>query len=293
MAPRPSATPTVIAQVTSQPTRLGTPVPTAISLGTASVTPVASPSVGAGDITPSPNATVSADADATLRLLDSIEVPKRDLYSIVQRLKLKSTTPIPHTTGNPPSNYQEGHTDTFYVNNISEHRYYTVTATIQRVTDHAYWYAQDGKPIDRSALEDAALAFDEQIYPNNRSLFGSEWSPGVDNDPRLTVLFADIPNVGGYYSSADEYTRAINPFSNEREMIYINTGSGWFGVESTLAHEHQHMIHWNEHANHDVWLNEGMAVLASALNGYEDVGVDFDFMIDTDIQTQRLGGHPQ
>jgi len=290
--PRPSLTPTVIAQVTSQPTRLGTPAPTSITLSTASVTPIASPSIGAGDLTPSPNATVSAGAEATLRLLDSIEVPKRDLYSIVQRLKLKSTTPIPPTTGNPPANYQAGHTDTFYVNNISEHRYYTVTATIQRVTDHVYWYAQDGKPIDRVALEEAARTFDEQIYPNNRSLFGTEWSPGVDNDPRITVLFADIPNVGGYYSSADEYTRAINPFSNEREMIYINTGSGWFGVESTLAHEHQHMIHWNEHANHDVWLNEGMAVLASALNGYEDVGVDFDFMTDTDIQLNAWESTP-
>jgi hypothetical protein len=244
------------------------------------------------ELTPSPNTTISAGAEAALRLLDDTEVPQRDLYSIAARLKLKSTTPIPHTTGNPAGNYQSGHSDTFYISNIKEHTYYTITATIQMVTDHVYWYAQDGKRVDMTALQEAARTFDDEIYPNNQSLFGSEWLPGVDNDPHLTVIFADIPNVGGYYSSADEYTRAINPFSNEREIIYINTGRSWAGIESTLAHEYQHMIHWNEHSNHDIWLNEGMSVLSSALNGYENVGVDYDFMTDPDVQLNAWAASP-
>lgn len=282
----PPATPTAIAQITPSATRLATPV------SNASPTEVASPTGIALAPTPTTNSTVSAGAEATLKLLDGIEVPKRDLYAIRQRLKLKSTTPIPHTTDKPAGNYQVGHKDSFYVNSISEKRYYTITATIEKVTEHAYWYVQDGQPIDRNALERAATNFNDKIYPNNHTLFGSEWTPGVDNDPRITVLFADIPDVGGYYSSADEYTLAINPFSNEREMIYINTGSGWFDVESTLAHEFQHMIHWNESSNHDVWLNEGMAVLASAVNGYENVGVDFDYMSNPDVQLNAWASTP-
>lgn len=279
--------PTAVARITSQPTLPGT----STASGAATVTAVASPSVVIG-LTPSPNATTSPDAEAALKLLDDTEVPRRDLYAITARLKLKSATPIPHTTGNPPGNYQVGHTDTFYINNFGQHTYYTVTATIQMVTDHVYWYAQDGKRVDSFALEQAARTFDDNIYPNNRSLFGSEWSPGVDNDPRITVVFADIPDVGGYYSSADEYTRAINPVSNEREIIYISTGRSWSGIESTLAHEFQHMIHWNEHSNHDIWLNEGMSVLASALNGYEVGGVDHRFMADPDVQLNAWGAAP-
>ncbi len=170
------------------------------------------------------------------------------------------------------------------MSDLPNKRYYTVTATIRDVTAHAYWYTQDGRQFDQAALQRAASTFESQIYPTDHRLFGSEWSPGVDNDPRITVLFASIPGAGGYFSSADEYTRAINPYSNQREIIYINIDGGWTGVESTLAHEFQHMIHWYTAPNHDVWINEGSSVLASDVNGYDIAGVDQDFMRTPDTQ---------
>src|SRR5207237_3092571 len=125
-----------------------------------------------------------------------------------------------------------------------------------------------GVRTDAQAIESMATVFENSIYPTDRALFGSEWTPGVDNDPHITVLFSPLRGAGGSYSAADEYTKAVNPFSNEREMIYISTAGGWNGLESTLAHEFQHMIHWHEHPNQDIWLNEGSSVLASALHGY-------------------------
>jgi hypothetical protein len=248
------------------------PVPTAQAQGTSAVPPV----------TPSP--TPISPAEQALQALEASNVPARDLYSIAARLKFKTSDPIPHTIDRPAGNYKVGHSDTFFISDLPNKRYYTVTATIRDVTDHAYWYTQDGRPVDQTALRRAADTFDREIYPADHKLFGSEWSPGVDNDPRITVLFASIPGAGGYFSSADEYTRAINPFSNEREIIYINVDGGWTGAESTLAHEFQHMIHWHNNPNHDVWINEGASVLASAANGYEISGVDADFMREPDTQ---------
>ena len=114
----------------------------------------------------------------------------------------------------------------------------------------------------------------------------------MDNDPHITVLFASVPGAGGYFSSADEYTRLVSPYSNEREIIYINTDNGWGNVESTLAHEYQHMIHWHEHPNHDVWLNEGASMLAQAVNGYSLGGVDDDFMRRPDTQLDAWQASP-
>ena len=225
-----------------------------------------------------------ADALRTLNTLRQTQVQPRDLYSIVARLKAGSRTPIPRTTGKPPGNYEVGHRDAFFVHDIAARNYYSITARVHLVTDNVYWYVQEGEGVDESALREAAEQFERRIYPTNTRVFGSEWKPGVDNDPRITVLLADIPNVGGYYSSADEYTRAINPYSNEREMLYISVGGGWDGISGTLAHEYQHMIHWHASPNHDVWLNEGAAVMAEALNGYSEVGVDRGFMGDTDLQ---------
>jgi immune inhibitor A len=229
----------------------------------------------------SPTAQVAEQSALTL---DAAKVPPRDLYAINARLRLKSDAPLPRTTGKAPGNYKTGHSDVFHMSDIVQKYYYTVTATIREVTEHAYWYVQDGQNVDEKAIKRTAKDFEENIYPTNRTLFGSEWTPGVDNDPRITVLFAPIAGAGGYYSSADEYTHAINPYSNEREIIYININGGWVDIESTLAHEFQHMIHWQQQASHDVWLNEGAAVLASALNGYDLLGVDADFMRSPDTQ---------
>ena len=240
------------------------------------------------DLTPTP----STPAGQTLLALTRSDVPVRDLYSIAARLRLKTTDPIPNTTERPAGNYPIGHSDSFYIADLPAKRYYTVTATIREVTDHAYWYAQDGRSVDLNAIKRASRTFESSIHPTNQRLFGVEWIPGVDNDPRITVLFASIPGAGGYFSSADEYTRIVNPYSNEREIIYVNTDAGWGNLESTLAHEYQHMIHWHHRPNHDVWLNEGAAMLAQVINGYTLGGVDDDFMREPDTQLNGWQSSP-
>jgi immune inhibitor A len=132
-------------------------------------------------------------------------------------------------------------------------------------------YVEDGVEVDQAALEQSARQFNDQIYDRNRELFGSEWTPGVDGDPRLTVLNARIPGVGGYFGGSDQVPRSANPFSNEREMFYINIDSfvpGTEGYGSVLAHEFQHMINWHEQDQTSTWLNEGLSQLAEELNGF-------------------------
>lgn len=236
--------------------------------------------------------TASSPAGQSLLTLESAQVPARDLYSIAARLRLKTTEPIAKTVPAPASSYEVGHVDPFYIADLPHKDYFTVTATLRQVTNHAYWYTEDNRSVDLNALKRAANTFESSIYPTDGRLFGSEWTPGVDNDPHITVLFASVPGAGGYFSSADEYTRLVSPYSNQREIIYINTDNGWSNVESTLAHEYQHMIHWHEHPNHDVWLNEGASMLAQAVNGYSLGGVDDDFMRRPDTQLDAWQASP-
>lgn len=91
--------------------------------------------------------------------------------------------------------------------------------------------------------------FENKTYPLNREYFGSEWTPGVDNDVHVSVLNArDLgQSVGGFYSAADEYSHLVNPYSNEKEMFYIAANRAEMQPNSslydgTLAHEFQHMI---------------------------------------------------
>jgi hypothetical protein len=79
----------------------------------------------------------------------------------------------------------------------------------------------------------------------------------------------------------------VNPFSNEREMFYINldvTQPGTKGYDSTLAHEFQHMIHWANDSNEDTWVSEGFSTLAEYLNGYGPGSYSESYLRASDTQ---------
>jgi hypothetical protein len=135
----------------------------------------------------------------------------------------------------------------------------------------------------------AAHTFETSTYPTDRSYFGSEWRPGIDGDDHITCLVGNLQSTGvaGFFSSEDEYARAVYPYSNQREMFYINSsntlpGSGDFDL--TLSHEFQHMIHWHMHPHEELWLNEGMSILAQVLNKYSDDGNADAFLAEPHTQ---------
>ena len=98
---------------------------------------------------------------------------------------------------------------------------------------------------DIKALMDA---FENKIYPTDREFFGSEWTPGVDDDPHIYVLYTGGlgSTVAGYYYYPDEYPPQIFQYSNAHEMFYISSSESLSSAYTygTLAHEFQHMIHW-------------------------------------------------
>ncbi|NJN95121.1 MAG: hypothetical protein HC875_13950 [Anaerolineales bacterium] len=129
----------------------------------------------------------------------------------------------------------------------------------------------DGYEVDEADLERSAEQFENHTYPTNRAFFGSEWSPGVDSDVRVHIFMGDVPGVAGLFSASNSYSRLAEPYSNEREMFYINLGALSLGTttfDSVLSHEFQHMIHWAQDRNEDTWVNEGMSELAPFINGY-------------------------
>lgn len=163
-----------------------------------------------------------------------------------------------------------GHIHNFWVSNLAQDENYTVTAELRYAGPVVLMYVEQGLAVDQGALEQAATTFEQNIYPLTRSLFGSEWQPGVDGDPRITIL--NVAGRGdsaiGYFSSRDSTPRHVNPYSNEREMFYMKVLPGNPVYLPTLAHEFQHMIHWNEQRGSATWFQEGCSKLSEDLNGY-------------------------
>ena len=263
----------------------GQPVPSpsvaASATAPESAGPTPAPYVLPRNVTP-----VSPLAEEGLRLLASVVVPEADPIFLVEQLQ--GVIDPPRVLAESAAPIPVGAVHTFWVQNEDTTEYFQIEADMVYDTPHVYFWVEQGVANVLADVERLADTFENQIYPTDREFFGSEWTPGVDGDPHIYILFTRGLGswVAGYYGSNDEYSPLVNEFSNGHEMFYINADGQSLADEytySTLAHEFQHMIHWSLDANEDSWVDEGFAELATFLNGYDVGGWDYAFAEEPDI----------
>ncbi|OGZ27123.1 MAG: hypothetical protein A2365_00435 [Candidatus Nealsonbacteria bacterium RIFOXYB1_FULL_40_15] len=159
-----------------------------------------------------------------------------------------------------------------------------VEAILVKKSDRIYFYADVSwwnfvfQEEVLKSLDQLGREFDQTIYPNLISAYGDEPNPGIDGDPAITVLIHPMKKgSGGYFRSADEYSKILVSDSNQREMLYLNSEHiTSLLAKSFLAHEFVHLITFNQKENknnvvEEVWLNEMRAEYAPTFLGYDDI----------------------
>jgi hypothetical protein len=238
---------------------------------------------------PAPVAQISpVQFSHTLEALLNTEIPINDPIDIAYRLEGKENIPL--TLPVEDLDRQVGEKETFWVTDTDTNENFQVETTLAAVTDHLYFWIEDGVEYSVKALDDLAAEFEDNIYPTNQEFFGSEWTPGVDEDPHLYVIYARGLGVGiaGYYASINEYHPLVHEFSNAHETFMLNADNAGLTEGYTygvLAHEFQHMIHWYRDRNETSWLNEGFSELATLLTGLRD-GPAHDYWYSQDPDSQ-------
>jgi len=161
----------------------------------------------------------------------------------------------------------------------------TFSAFLKIATDRSliyvendWWSSLENRDQINSYIKNLGDEFDKTIYPRLTQIYGSEWSPGIDNEYRIIILITRMKEgTAGYFNSADEYPKSQSQTSNEREMIYLNgTYLSSDRTKGFLAHEFQHMITFYQKEKvknlvEDVWLNEARSEYASTLCGYDNI----------------------
>jgi hypothetical protein len=112
------------------------------------------------------------------------------------------------------------------------------------------------------------------IYQLDTLAFGQP-PDELDNDPKVYILFYDFDvNSDGFFWFFDEYPDGTFEYaSNECEVVYINDSDFDVAGEyllAVLAHEFEHMIHWNHDEDEALWVDEGCAELAMWFYGNPD-----------------------
>ncbi|MBK8902883.1 MAG: immune inhibitor A [Anaerolineaceae bacterium] len=253
----------------------------------ATATPAATPNanlVTSGAI----NAVIPADidqrflparADEDLTLLYSSDYPAHDYFDTAVRLGKQNLGD--RTVVRPPYNLGDG--EQFY--NGTDR----LDATLVAVTDHVYFWVEDGLDLDPADIREAAERFESEFYPQLVRLFGEVWTPGIDGDPHFSVLHAQngTSDELGRFNSEDEFPRSLYRYSNEQEMIYMNMNELTLGSNlyyGTLVHEVQHLIQWYTDPSESVWLNEGLSQLAELYVGFDDTAPSIDYLEQPEIR---------
>ncbi len=122
--------------------------------------------------------------------------------------------------------------------------------------------------FDHSTPE-TSIDKDKGIYEILTETFGRP--PDVDNDHRIYFL---ISQLGGFQSHHfDGYFRFLDELegkhSNHTEMLYLDcddpSDDYYLGI---IAHEFQHLIHWQYDRNEEGWISESLSEVAMILCGY-------------------------
>jgi len=235
--------------------------------------------------TPSPTEGPSATANTPEPSPKPDEPPVRDLLDLARRFR-GYPHDSPSTARTEPYNHQVGETEEFVLTDLVDTSEYTVAATVRAVTDHAYFFVQDDAGFTQSALDEIAQDFESDVWPDITSSFGEPPTPGVDADPRITILHADLRGAGGYVSASNEYPAAAVPNSAEREILYVDQSllsSPGAEYNSLVAHELQHLVHLAGDRNEESWVNEGLSEVAWEIAGGGTDGV-LEFLDRPDTQ---------
>jgi hypothetical protein len=181
-------------------------------------------------------------------------------------------------------------TQTFWAYNFVTGTDYQVTADKVGTGTRCYVYLEQGRTVAQAVIDSLIAEFDANIHPAVTTAFGEPPNPGIDGDRKIYILLLDIRDtydpvtypayVAGYFDPFNERLQVSLPsgsHSNEKEMFYMDIAPGTPGSArflGTLAHEFQHMIHYNaevtvKNASDNLWLNEAMSTIAPLYCGYE------------------------
>ncbi len=238
---------------------------------------------------------VSVSASAQNDWVDATHLFEEEVRSVVETV---SRDPEPmflmrnRAAAPEIRSFNIGDTQTFWTKNIVENKFEETRAVLKAIGKNCYVFLEEGKTLAPEAIEKVRKSFDEVIYPTNTTNFGSEWKPGIDGDDRIYLLMFDIKDgyngtggfVGGYFYAVDAYQQEKLPAhlkSNEREMLYLDinpSDPASDRFQNTIAHEFQHMIHFNQDSSEYTWVNEACSQIAPYLCGFGHANQVVSFM---------------
>jgi hypothetical protein len=126
------------------------------------------------------------------------------------------------------------------------------------INSHSRIYVEEGISIPSDDIQALGDIFDDAIYPNSTDWFHPD-NPYESIDIRI-YDFGDGPgNTGGFFLGS--YPTRNDLFVDSQDLLYSRSWS--FEI---VAHEFQHLLHYDLDPDEEIWLNEGLADLSARVS---------------------------
>jgi len=197
-----------------------------------------------------------------------------------------------------PEDVKPYQTRKFYAQDFTDKSFYQVDAELLAQGLQCNVWVEKNSGVSESTARSIANAYDNNIYYKMMETFGeyhinyqgysfnntmSFADALADRDDKLCILVLDIKDnykknendsyVSGYFWSGNLLDRNSSKYSNQCDMIYIDSNPGEPGSKesnTTLAHEMQHLMNLMSSILHrekgmDIWIDEGLSAAAEWL----------------------------
>lgn len=199
----------------------------------------------------------------------------------------------------PPDDPQVGDTWLWYVWNLGGFPVADLKpATVRGMGQYCYVVVDDDEwnvTMNQQDVDRIVQHFDEMSIGNfpdqgvwdlNTSHFGPP--PDFDGLERVFLFYYRFNiSADGYFWVYDQFPDGSQPFaSNECDVVYMATDSGQPASDymiAVMAHEFQHLTHFNQDPNEMAWVNEGLSGLAMWLYGRPDTIAGFNSQPDNSL----------
>ena len=214
----------------------------------------------------------------------------------------RGITPCAGTPVGPPPNPTVGSSWDWYIWSLNGPPTATLrSCTVRGMGPNCYVVVEDSQwnvNVNQTQVDTIVDHFENQsigsfpgqgIWDLNTAHFGNP-PDNLDQDPRVYFLYYDFDvSSDGFFWGFDQQCDNVAAYhSNECDVVYMNcsdndpAGSYLLAV---LAHEFEHLIHYNYDANEASWVDEGMAELAMWLYGDPDNISSFNGNPDVSLTT--------
>ena len=201
------------------------------------------------------------DEFPTLDALAELQIPEYDHADFTSRFE---EVDISFSPPSSPPLYQVGDRESFFVSLTGPRE--SAPFELRGMTENVLIWVHEPVAFSRNEGQALAERVEEEVVGWFQQFLDYQQPPGIDGDPRLTVLMIQQRYASiAFFDQASVLPRGVQPISNERELLVLDfygfdgTDRREYAIIGAIAQSYQELLLHMRDAHEELWLVKGLS----------------------------------